>query len=148
MSVNSEKVRKALFAKSNVAALVGAGKLTGIYESKAPEGAALPYGIFQRQAPGNPTYSMGTNGAATKQLETDIWLFKVLADEDSSTTKEPQEFAEDMAGTWKATLGTTLTLSGATVRWMEWWADMPPLEQQESDQYIYQRGFQLRIEVE
>lgn len=147
MSANSEKVRKALFAKSNVGALVGSGKLTGIYESKAPESASLPYGIFQRQAPGAPTYGFGTT-SATKHLESDLWLFKVLADEDSSTTKEPQEFAEDMATTWKQTLGTTLTLSGATVRWMEWFADMPPLEQQESDQYVYQRGFQMRIAVE
>ncbi len=144
MSANSEKVRKALYAKSNVAAVVGTGKLTAIYESKGPEDAVLPYGIFQRQAPGSPVYSFG----ATQQLETDLWLFKVLADEDSSTTKEPQEFAEDMAALWRSTLGTTLTLSGATIRWMQWAADMPPFEEQQGDRYIYHRGFLLRISTD
>lgn len=148
MSANSEKVRKALFAKSNVGAVVGSGKLTGIYESQAPESADLPYGIFQRQGPGPVTYGFGTTTAPTQHMETDLWLFKVLADEDSSTTKEPQEFAEDMAATWKSTLGNTLTLSGATVRWMAWFSDMPPLQQQQGDRWIYQRGFQMRIEVE
>jgi hypothetical protein len=148
MSAVSEKVRKALYAKSNVSAVVGSGKLTAIYDSKAPEDATLPYGIFQRQAPGTPTYGFGTTAAPTKHLESDLWLFKVLADEDSSTTKEPQEFAEDMAETWKTTLGNTLTLSGNTVRWMVWFADMPQLEEQQGDRYIYHRGFQLRIGVE
>ena len=147
MSTNSEKVRKALFAKSNVSAVVGSGKLTAIYESKAPETAVLPYGIFQRQAPGTPTYSFGTSTAPTQQLESDLWLFKVLADEDSSTTKEPQEFAEDMSGTWLSTLGNTLTLSGSSVRWMAWFADMPPQQEQVTDRDIYHRGFMLKIEV-
>lgn len=148
MSAISEKVRKAIFAKSNVAAVVGSGKLTAVYESKAPEGASLPYGIFSRQAPGAPTYGFGTASAPTKQLESDLWLFKVLADEDSSTTKEPQELAEDLLEVWKTTLGNTLTLTGGTVRWMVWFADMPPYEEQQGDRYIYHRGFQLRISTE
>lgn len=145
MSAISEKVRKAIFAKANVSAVVGSGKLTAIYESKAPEDATLPYGIFQRQGPGPVTYGFGTSTAPTTHLENDLWLFKVLADEDSSTTKEPQEFASDMADTWKSTLGNTLTLTGATVRWMAWFADMPPYEEQVTDRQVYHRGFLMRI---
>lgn len=145
MSATSEKVRKALFAKSNVAAVVGAGKLSAIYESKAPETATFPYGIFSRIGPGPVTYAMG---APTKVLETDLWLFKVLADEDSSATKEPQELAEDLLGVWLTTLGNTLTLTGATIRWMAWFADMPPYEEQQAERYIYHRGFQMKISTE
>lgn len=144
MSAISEKVRKALFAKSNVSDVVGTGKLTGIHEGKAPAKAALPYGLFQRQAPGPVEYTFGV----TQVLEDDLWLIKVLADDLSSKTKEPQEFAEDMVTTWLETLGNTLTLAGNTVVWMERYGDMPPLEELKNDRYIYHRGALLRIGVE
>lgn len=145
MSVISEKVRKAIFLKSNVAALVALGKLTGIFETKAPDQSSLPYGIFQRQGPGPVTYAFG---GPTLILEDDLWLFKVLADESSSLTKEPQEFAEDMLAVWSATLGGDLTIDGNTVAWMARFADMPPYEEQQSDRYIYHRGFLMRIKTE
>ena len=148
MSVISEKNRKALFAKSNVPALVGEGLLTGIFESKAPNGQALPYGIIQRQAPGRVDYAFGSP-APTQVMETDLYVLKILADIDSVPTeleKEPQEFAEDMLALWAATIGNTLTVSGHRVAWMVREADMPPYEEpSQSDRYIYHRGFFLRI---
>lgn len=144
MSVASEKVRKAIFAKSNVSAVVGSGKLTAVYESKAPADAVFPYGIFSRQAPGEVNYTFGT----TNVLESDLWLFKVAADEGSSTTKEPQELAEDLLNVWESTLGTELTLSGNEVTWMARFADMPPIEQQQNDRWAYLRGFLMRVGVE
>lgn len=145
MSATSEKVRKAIFLKSNVSALVGSGKLAGIFESKAPKTADRPYGIFQRQAPAAVDHTFGP----TVFAESDLWLFKVIADADSSTTKEPQEFAEDMLAIWLTTLGTTLTLTGSTVVWMARFADMPPYEELvEGDDYVYHRGFLMRITTE
>jgi hypothetical protein len=145
MSVASEKVRKAIFAKSNVAPLVGGpGKLTAIYESKAPEDATRPYGIFSRQAPGEVRYNFGVNNA----LESDLWLFKVIADEDSGTAMEPQELAEDLLNEWESKLGSDLTLAGNTVAWMARFADMPPIEQGKGSGFDYVRGFLMRIGTE
>jgi hypothetical protein len=144
VSVRSELVRKAIFSKSNVGAVVGSGKLTAIYESTAPEGAALPYGIFFRQAPEPIQYAFGQ----TSILEGDIWTFKVLADEDASTSKEPQQLAEDLLAVWISTLGLTLTLSGATVAWMAPTGDMPPYQERQNNRYIYHRGTMVRIRTE
>lgn len=144
MSAISEKVRKAIFLKSNVVAVVGAAKLTAIYEAKAPNEAVLPYGIMQRFSAGEVKYTFGV----TLALEDDIWLLKVLADEDSSTTKEPQEFAEDMLAVWLATLGNTLTISGNTVAWLARHADMPPLDEPKNDRFIYHRGALIRVKTE
>lgn len=146
MSVASEKVRKAIFAKSNVGTIVGSGKLTGIYEGKAPKNSSLPYGVFFRQAGDPVQYSL----AQTSVVEGDIWTFKVLADIDSVTgsSKEPQEFAEDMLNAWETLLGNTLTLSGKTVAWMARYMDIPPIDETPVDRYIYQRGFMMRIKTE
>lgn len=144
MSASSEKVRKAIFAKSNVPALVGPGLLTKIYESKAANDAVKPYGIFGRHSPGQVTYSFGPKNVN----ETDLWLFKVIADRETSGSKEPQEIAEDMLNLWETTLGNSLTLSGNTVVWMSRFADMPPFEEKLNDRFIFHRGFLMRIDTE
>lgn len=144
MSAISEKVRKAIFTKSNVPALIGAGKLTGIHNAKAPENANFPFGVFSLQAPSPLEYTFGTRIA----LESGLWLIKVVADEDSSTTKEPQELAEEMLALWETTLGGDLTLAGNTVAWMARFSDIPAFEEQRSDRLIYHRGFLLEIGVE
>lgn len=147
MSAISEKVRKAIYAKCTPpasTAVIGTGKLTGIYEGKAPNEAVLPYGIFQRFSAGEVKYTFGV----TLALEDDIWLLKVLADESSSTTKEPQEFAEDMLATWLTTLGNTLTIAGNTVAWLARHADMPPFEEQKDERFIYHRGALIRVKTE
>lgn len=144
MSVISEKVRKALFAKLDTAAVVGTGKATAVYESKAPENASLPYVVFNRQAPGEVQRTFG----ATFAMESDLWLLKALADEDSSKTKEPQELAEDILILCETAIGGSLTLSGNTVVWCERFADMPPLEETQVDRHVYIRGFLLRVATE
>lgn len=144
MSAISEKVRKAIFTKSNVPALVGAGKLTAVHNAKAPEDAVFPFGIFTNQAPSPVEYTFSTRIA----LESGLWLFKVVTDENASTTKEPQEQAEELLTLWETTLGDTLTLDGNSVAWMARFADMPPFEEQRSDRYIFHRGFILEIGVE
>lgn len=143
MSDISEKIRKAIFAKSNVAALVGSGKLTGIYNGKATKTAVFPFGIFNYSAPGNVEWGFN---APARLYETGLWQFKVVTDSDTiHAGKEPQEFAAEYARLWETTLGHTLTLTGASVIWMARFADIPEYEEQQGDRYIYHRGFQMRI---
>ncbi len=153
MSAISEKVRVALYSKLNVS---GVYTLTGtvssgvgkIFESLAPDDIALPYVIFQRQAPGEVVYSMGTAALTpTQQLETDLWLIKAVVDEDSDTTKEPQKLAEDILAACVTALGSSMSLSGNTVVWYSRFADMPPYQEILNDRMIYHRGFLLKIQT-
>ena len=136
MSAISEKVRAALFTKTNVSAVVGSGKLTAIYADKAPASAVYPYGVFNRQASSPVTYSMGQ----TLLLEDDLWQLRVFS--------EAQKTSEDLLVAWYGTLGTTLTLSGNTVVWCARENDLPPVDQQLNDRWIYGRGALIRIASE
>jgi hypothetical protein len=133
MSSISEKVRAALYTKTNVSAVVGGGKLSGIYADKAPANATLPYGVFNRQASEPIQYTFGP----TAVLESDLWQLRVYS--------ESQKTAEDLLVAWVNTLGNTLTLSGNTVQWLAKVNDLPPNDQQQSDRYIYGRGALIRI---
>lgn len=144
MSAISEKVRKAIFAKTNVGAVVGASKLTAIYSDKAHEGATFPYGVFNRQGSEPVEYAFNT----TQILESDLWQFRVYADEDSSTTKEPQELAEDLLAVWISTLGNSLTLTGNTVVWCARDNDLPNTDTQQANRWVYGRGALVRIAAE
>lgn len=144
MSAISEKVRKAIFAKTNVSGVVGSGKLSAIYADKAPEGAVFPYGVFNRQGSEPVQYAFNV----TQIIEGDFWQFRVYADEDTSTTKEPQELAEDLLAVWVSTLGNTLTLTGNTVVWCARSNDLPNNDQQQTDRFIYGRGTLINIKTE
>ena len=147
MSVYSERVRKAIFGKLNVAGVLssGTGLATGVYNAKAPDDAEMPYLIFQQQAASPVEYSMGVTNA----LETSFWIVKGVADKHSSTTKSAQEVAETISQDAETALGTSMTLTGGgTVTWLARVNDMPPIESQMGDRYIYQRGFLLRVSVE
>ena len=136
MSVISEKVRAAIYTKTNVSAVVGSGKLSGIYEGKAPAGAALPYGVFNRQASAPVQYTFG----GTIADETDFWQFRVYA--------EAQSTAESLLNAWVSTLGGSLTLTGNTVTWCKREQDLPATDQQQSDRYVFGRGALIRISSE
>lgn len=146
MSAISEKVRIALYGKLNVSGVTTLAS-GGIFESIAPESTSLPYVIFQRQGPAPVTYSFGTSGGPTQQLENDLWLIKAVTDEDSDTTKGPQKLAEDILAACVTALGTSLTLSGNTATWFARFADMPPYQETLSDRTIFHRGFLQRIAV-
>lgn len=141
MSTLSEKIRVALFAKLNVAAVVGAGKATAVYHAKAPETALFPYLIFRRQAPGTVNYTFGL----TLSHEDDLWLIKVLTDEDSSVTKEPEALAEEILGFAETAIGTSLTLTGSETWTVHRQADIPSFTEDQTDRSIYNHGFLLRI---
>lgn len=147
MSAYSERVRKALYAKLNVAGVLssGTGLATAVYNAKAPTSAALPYLVFQEQAAAPVVYVMGQSIAD----ETSFWVIQGFADKNSSSTKSPQEVAEMIAQNALTALGTTMTLTGGgTVTWMGRVQDVGPIESQQADRYVYQRGFLFRVSVE
>ena len=147
MSVYSERVRKALFAKLNVSGVLssGTGLATAVYNSKAPESASFPYLVFQEQA----AAPVGYNFSQTIADETLYYVIQGFADKNSSTTKSPQEVAETIAQNAETAIGTTMTLTGGgTVTWIGRENNIPPIESQQGDRYVYQRGFLLRVSVE
>ncbi len=133
MSAISEKVRGAIFTKTNVSAVVGSGKLTAIYADKAPATAVLPYGVFNRQAAENILYAMNE----TPVSERDYWQFRVYS--------EAQKTAEDLLVVWVNTLGITLTISGNTVERCVKRGDLPNTDQQQIDRYVFGRGALIEI---
>lgn len=133
MSSISEKVRAAIYTKTNVGAVVGSGKLSGIYADKAPANAVMPYGVFNRQASSPITYAFNY----TPVLEDDLWQLRVYS--------ESQKTAEDLLVVWVNTLGNSLTLSGSTVEWIAKVNDLPNTDQQQADRYIFGRGCLVRI---
>jgi len=141
MSSLSEKVRVALFAKLNVSD-VKALAVGGIHHLNAPEGTAMPYITFRRQAPGMLTYAFSN----TRIAETDLWLIKAVCDEDSSTTKEPQQLNEEILALAENKIGNSLTLSGGSVTWnVSRESDIPEYIEMANDRVIYHNGFLLRV---
>lgn len=141
MSSLSEKVRVALYSKINVSGVTSLAT-GGVYHLTAPVGAKLPYVTFNRQAPAPVTYSFGN----TRIAENDLWLIKAVCDEDSSTTKEPQQLNEEILSAIETTVGNSLTLSGGSVTWnVERFADIPEYLETYNDRLIYHNGFLLRI---
>lgn len=136
MSQISEKVRAAIYTKTNVGAVVGAGKLTGIFADKAPAGTDFPYGIFNRQASEPVQYAFNV----TQILESDLWQFRVYA--------ESQKDAETLLTAWINTLGNSLTITGNTVVWCARTNDLPPTDEAFIDRYIYGRGALVSIKTE
>ncbi len=136
MSANSVKVLTAFYTKTNVSAVVGSGKLSGIYEGKAPANTAYPFGIFNWQGWKPIEYTMGLGTA----LEYGFLQMRVYA--------ENQKQAEDLLNVWAATLGNALTISGGTVSWLARAYDLPPNDQQINDRYVFGRGTLIGIGIE
>jgi hypothetical protein len=141
MSSLSENVRTALYSKMSVTGVTSLAT-GGIYHLLAPVGAKMPYVIFNRQAPAPVTYSFGN----TRIAENDLWLIKAVADEDSSSTMEPQQLNEAILSAIETAVGNELTLSGGAVTWnVERFSDIPEYLETASDRMIYYNGFLLRI---
>lgn len=141
MSVLSEKVRAALYAKLNVSNVTTLAT-GGVHHMIAPNGTARPYLIFNRQG------SAPVVRAFCEKLiaEDDQWLIKAVTDEDCSTTKEPQELAFDILNAAETALGNSLTLSGGSQTWsVERVSDIPEFFETTNDRVIFHAGFLLRV---
>jgi hypothetical protein len=143
MSAISEKVRVALYGKMNVSAVVGTGKATAVYYQNAPEGAVEPYIVFDRVAPA-PVKRVVLGGQI---LEDDLWQIKCVVSEDATTTKEPQQIAQEILALADTAINETLTLSGNTVEFCKRFSDIPGLRELVNGRYIYQEGFNLRVQT-
>src|SRR5687768_17445786 len=102
MSALSEKVRVALYNKLNVSGVTTLAT-GGVHHPIAPEPSDTHYLIFHRQASRDVNYTFGSN----LLNEDDFWLIKAVTDEDSSTTKEPAELAEDILEAAETAIGTS-----------------------------------------
>jgi len=141
MSVLSEKVRVALFSKMNVSGVTSLAT-GGVHHQLAPETASMPYVVFNRQAADLVVRAF----KQTLIAESDIWLIKAISDENSSTTKEPQQLNEDILNAVETAIGNSLTLSGGSEVWsVERVQDIPEFIEIRGDRAIYYNGFLLRV---
>lgn len=141
MSQLSEKVRVALYAEMNVSNVTTLAK-GGVHHLVAPQGTAKPYVVFNRQSAADVVRAFQSNLIA----ENDLWLIKAVSDEDSSTTKEPQELNEDILEAVETAIGNSLTLAGGSEVWsVERVADIPEYIEVKGDRLIYHNGFLLRV---
>ncbi len=143
MSAISEKVRKALFAKMNVSAVVGTGKATAIYYNVAPVEAGYPFIVFNR-VPGNVDRAF----QETLIGERDRWFIKCLSDREASETLSPQELNETILSLAENAIGKTLTITFGTVHRCVRVADIPELFENVNDRQIWTNGFQLEVYAE
>jgi len=140
MSVLSEKIRVALFNKMNVPSVTSLAS-GGIHHIHAPENASKPFVIFQRQASGDVIRSFSNSLLA----EDDLWLVKAISDEDSSTTKEPQQLNAEILAACENAIGSSLAITGGTVYDASRLRDIPEYYEIAADRSIYHSGFILRI---
>lgn len=141
MSTLSEKVRVALFSKLNVNGVTSLAT-GGVHHLLAPEPSAKPYVVFQRQG------ASPTNRAFQQTLiaEDDLWLVKAISDEDSSSTKEPQQLNADILNACESALGTSLNLAGGSETWLlERLNDIPEYFEVVNDRAVFISGFLLRV---
>jgi hypothetical protein len=125
----------AFYTKTNVSGVVGSGKLSGIYEGKAPSGTNYPFGIFNLQGAAPIEYAFN----ATPVLERWYLQMRVYAENALS--------AENLLDTWIATLGNTLTVTGFTVEWLAKRNRLAPTDQMVSDRYVYGRGQLIEVGI-
>jgi hypothetical protein len=139
MSVISEQVRLALFAKLNVSQVTTLAT-GGVHFQVAAQGSALPYLVFDR-VPGLVDYALGNKLVG----ERDLWLIKAYADEDSSETLEPPQVTEAILAAAETAVGQSLTLTTNTVVYCRRKMDIPSGLNDQSDRHVYQHGFWLDI---
>lgn len=141
MSSLSEKVRFALFAKMNVSGVTSLAT-GGVHHLVAPDTVTTPYVVFNRQAADPVVRAFQYHPIA----ESDLWLIKAVSDEDSSTTKEPQQLNEEILNAIETAIGNSLTLDGGSEVWsIEREQDIPEFIETKSDRAIYHNGFLLRV---
>lgn len=140
MSALSEKIRIALFNKLNVSGVTSLA-VGGVHHLVAPENAAKPFVVFQRQATNDVVRSFSNSLIA----EDDLWVIKVVSDEDSSTTKEPQQLNGEILQACETAIGSSLSITGGVVWDVVRLRDIPEFYEVASDRMIYHSGFVLRI---
>lgn len=117
----STATRRSLYGKlagdttlNNLLGTPAAGYAKSIYHQQAPEGAAFPLVIFQKQS-GVPTEAFGDPSA----MEDEIWLMKAIDRAPSA------DVAESVSARIAVLLNdTTLSISGATLLYLRRQSDV------------------------
>ena len=143
MSLLSEKNRVAIYGKLTAASVTSAGS-TGAYYHRVPENAVLPYIVFSRVAPG----IINRTAFGSQIIEDDLWQISVFADEDSSATKEPTQLAWDILNAAETSLSAGWTITGGTVKYAAKQSDIPSLSELANGRWIFQEGFNFRVQTE
>lgn len=143
MSTLSEKNRVAMYGKLTAAGVTAAGS-TAAYHKRAPEGATLPYIVFQRVAPG----IIRRNTFGTQIIEDDLWQISAFADEDSDNDREPEQICWDILNAAETSLNTGWTITGGTVKYAAKQSDIPSLSELANGRWIHQEGFNYRVQTE
>ena len=141
MASSYANFKTALYTKTNVSGLVdvnNSAKLYGIYEGKAtvaiPVGRA--YGIFNFQGAEEVVYGFNaTQLAEPFYIQLRVYSENALA-------------ADNLVDTWVSTLGTSLTVTGFTIGWLQRQNDLPPTDQQLDNRYIFGRGRLIKVIAE
>jgi hypothetical protein len=117
----STAVRRAIYGKlagdttlNNLLAASATGYSKSIYYQVAPEGAAFPFVIFNKQS-GVPTEAFGDPSA----LENDVWLVKAI---DADTTADDAEAAAARIGFLLN--DASLSISGPTLVYLRRQSDV------------------------
>lgn len=131
--VSTKEVRKGLYAKLNVApvtSLLAAGSAS-LFHSVAPEGAAYPMLVYNKQA-GTSTHTLGALA-----YDSHLWLVKGIV-KGAPTSASP---AEDIAAAIAAALDfQTLTVSGGTNLYLARESDVDYTETDGDMQYRHSGG--------
>ena len=130
----STAIRRALYGTlagdvtlNALLATPASGYSKAIYFQQAPQDAALPYVVFQKQA-GTPTEAMGDPSA----FETDVWMFKAV-DQSSSA-----DVAESIQARLKTLLNdAALSISGASCLYLRRQSDVEYPETESGVRYVH-----------
>ena len=134
---------KAVFARLNVPQVTGAGLATGgVFYEEAPKNAAMPYVIFDVQAPLPVVYSFGP----THVMEGALWTVKTVLDQKSAAPDTcPERAARILAACDAQLRATVLQLSTGVNLWCQRFSDMPKFAEIVSDRTIRHYGFILKL---
>ena len=127
-------IRRALYGKlaadttlNNLLATPPAGYSKSIYHMAAPDQAAYPFVVFNRQS-GVPTEAFQRPAA----YDTDVWLIKAV---DRATSADT---AEAIAARLNTLLNdTTLSISGASLMYLRRQSDVEYPEIEDGVQYVH-----------
>lgn len=142
MSAISEKVRTALYAAMNVSGVTTLAT-GGIHYKVAPETAEYPFVTFTR-IPVDVHYAMANNLVG----ERDLWQIKALTRKGNHASLSPPALAEDILTAVETAIGTTLTLSGNTVRRVRRVSEIPDYIEDLTDGPVFHHGFNLEVFTE
>lgn len=137
MSAIKAALKTKIEADSTLVALLGAtteGHTAAVYDTVAPEGAAMPYVVFQK-FDGESKYTLGA-----RSHKREIYMVKGVCESPADSVNGKP--AEDIDDRLDVVLGfdPTLTISGKTQIFTRRIRDIPDIDEKKSDRVFVHRG--------